>query len=170
MTIIDYLIFAIFPLGMAYAGASDLITMTIPNRVVLIVAGAFLAAAPFLPGMDLETFGLHLAAGGVVLLAGFVMFGFGWIGGGDAKIAAAAAMWIGLPHTLEFLVWTSLVGGGLTLVLLIARRRLLPAFAVRQEWITRLHDSEAGVPYGVALAAGALIVYPQTAWMALIGG
>ena len=170
MTIIDYLIFSIFPLGMAYAAASDVFTMTIPNRVVLIVGAAFFAAAPFLPGMDLSTFGLHLAAGAVVLVVSFALFGFGWIGGGDAKIAAVAAMWIGLPHTLEFLVWTSLVGGGLTLVLMIARRRLLPAFAVRQEWIMRLHDSESGVPYGVALAAGALIVYPQTMWVALIGG
>lgn len=170
MTFIEYVVFAVFPLGMAVAAASDLFTMTIPNRIALAIAAAFVIAAPVLPGMDLSTFGMHVAAGAAVLVGGFILFGFGWIGGGDAKMAAAAALWLGFAHTIEFLVWTSLVGGGLTLVLLLARRRLLPAFAVRQDWILRLHDSNTGVPYGVALAAGALIVYPQSAWVALIGG
>lgn len=170
MTIVNYALFAVFPLAMIYAGISDLVSMTISNKVSLIVVGAFAVAAPFLPGMDLATFGLHAAAGAIVLLGGFALFAFGWIGGGDAKIAAAGALWLGLGHTLEFMLWTALLGGALTIIILVARRRLLPVFAVRHEWITRLHDSNNGVPYGIALAGAALMVYPQTAWVALIGG
>lgn len=170
MTIVNYALFAVFPLAMIYAAISDLFTMTISNKVSLILVGAFVVAAPFLPGMDITTFGLHLAAGAIVLVGAFTLFSFGWIGGGDAKVAAAAALWLGLGYTLEYLVWTAMFGGALTLVILVARRRLLPVFAVRHEWITRLHDSGNGVPYGLALGAAALMVYPQTAWMALVGG
>lgn len=170
MTFVNYIIFAVFPLAMIYAAVSDLVSLTIPNRVSLILAGTFVVLVPFVPGMDLATFGLHLSAGAVVLAIGFILFAFGWIGGGDAKIAAAAALWVGLSHTLEFVMWTSLFGGALSLIILMARRRLLPVFAVRYEWVTRLHSAETGVPYGVALGAAAIMVYPQTIWMTLIGG
>lgn len=170
MIILNYVAFLLLPLAMVYAAISDLLSMSISNKVSIILVAGFVAFAPLLPGMDLATFGMHLAAGAAVLVGGFILFGFGWIGGGDAKIAAAATLWLGFGHTIEFLVWTALFGGALTIALLLARRRLLPAFAIKQEWIMRLHHAEAGVPYGVALAAAALMIYPQTAWMSLVSG
>ena len=56
----------------------------------------------------------------------------------------------------------TVLGGVLTLALLGLRRLPLPAVFARQAWIIRLHDADAGVPYGVALAAGAFVVLPGT--------
>lgn len=169
MSAVQYAAFAFFPLLMAYAAASDLLSMTISNKVSLLLVGGFVVMTPIV-GMDLATFGTHLAAGGIVLGAGFAFFAFGWIGGGDAKVAASAALWLGLSHTFDFLLQGALYGGVLTVGILIIRSRLLPAFALRQSWIMRLHDPDAGVPYGVALSVAALMVYPHTVWMGLVVG
>ena len=166
MTVVHFALFALFPIGMAYAAVSDLLTMTISNRLVLALLAAFVLAIPF-SGMDFNTVGLHLATGGVVLVVAFAFFAFGWIGGGDAKLAAVAALWIGWESALPFVAYASVIGGILTFLLLAFRARMLPAFALRQEWVMRLHDPKVGVPYGVALAAAALIVYPHTSWMQL---
>src|SRR5690606_17234823 len=90
-----------------------------------------------------------------------------WIGGGDAKIAASAALWFGFAHLLDYLVAASIVGGALTLIILQLRRWPMPAFLTSQDWLVRLHDKATGIPYGVALAAGAMLVYPNTEWVRL---
>lgn len=166
MTAVSYALFALFPIGMAYAAASDLLTMTIPNRLNLALLAAFAVAAPF-AGLGWSDIGLHLAAGATVLVLGFGCFALGWVGGGDAKFAAVAALWLGFPQALFFVAYGAVIGGALTLVLLSFRSGLLPAFALRQAWIMRLHDPKVGVPYGIALAAAGLLVYPQTVWMGL---
>lgn len=149
---------------MAYAAISDLLTMTISNRLTLILAAAFVVLSP-LAGMDLHTFGLHWAAGGAVLAVAFFCFAFGWIGGGDAKLASVTALWLGWDNTVEYIAIGSIFGGALTLLVLTFRRSVLPAFIIRQPWIQRLHDDSAGVPYGVALAAAGIATYPHTIWM-----
>jgi prepilin peptidase CpaA len=115
--------------------------------------------------MPLAEVGQHLAAGALILAIAFVCFARGWIGGGDAKLAAAIAMWFGFDYLLEYLVYASLFGGVLTALMIQFRLLPLPAALARQAWILRLHEKGAGVPYGVALAAAALFVYPQTNWM-----
>jgi prepilin peptidase CpaA len=161
---VQQVLFAVFPLAMVYAAISDLMTMTISNRLTLALAAAFVVLAPF-TGMDLSTFGLHWAAGGAVLAVAFFCFAMGWIGGGDAKLASVTALWLGWASTIEFIAIASIFGGGLTLLVLTFRRSVLPAFIIRQPWIQRLHDDGAGVPYGVALAAAGLATYPHTIWM-----
>lgn len=168
MNVVSYIGFVLFPVGMAFAAASDLLTMTISNRLTLGLAAAFLAVAP-LSGMDLTTFGFHAAAGGVVLAIAFICFAFGWIGGGDAKLAAVIALWLGPHNALPFILTASVFGGILTLVILQFRRQEWPAF-INQPWIQRLHDAKAGVPYGVALAAAALTIYPHTIWVKVAVG
>ena len=93
------------------------------------------------------------------------MFTQGWIGGGDAKLVAATALWFGFGHLLDYLIYASLLGGVLTILLIQFRLLPLPGLLARQQWIMRLHDKAGGVPYGIALAAAALIVYPNTGWM-----
>jgi prepilin peptidase CpaA len=158
----------LFPALMAFAASSDLLTMTISNRVsLLLIAGfAVLATAS---GMPIATVGSHAAAAAVVLVVAFVFFARGWIGGGDAKLAAATALWLGFDHLMAYLVYASLFGGALTLLLLQFRTMPLPQFLARQEWVMRLHRKDSGIPYGIALAAAALVVYPHTQWMAAIG-
>ena len=156
----------LFPALMAFAASSDLLTMTISNRLSLALAGGFFLLT-LVTGMSLYAFGMHLAAAAVVLVVAFVFFSQGWIGGGDAKLAAATALWFGFDHLLDYMIYASLFGGALTLAILQFRKLPLPAFLARQQWIMRLHETGGGVPYGIALAAAALFVYPKTGWMPL---
>jgi prepilin peptidase CpaA len=157
----------LFPAMMAFAASTDLFTMTISNRVSLIlVAGFFLLAIVI--GMSASDIAAHVGAAGVVLVVAFGLFVRGWIGGGDAKLAAATALWLGFDHLFAYLVYSSLFGGALTLVLLQIRAIPLPPLLATQEWAQRLHRQDAGVPYGIALAAAALAIYPDTLWMKAI--
>lgn len=158
--------FVVFPVAVILAAVSDLFTMTISNRFSLILIGGFVVLAPFAPGMDLALAGMHLLGAVTVLAITFSLFAFGIIGGGDAKLAAVIALWLGWAHLFEFAIFTALFGGALSVVLLGFRSLPIPIFAINQPWLARLHDRKEGVPYGIALAAAALIVYPQTIWLA----
>ena len=104
-----------------------------------------------------------------ILAIAFVMFTFGWVGGGDAKLAAATAAWLGWAAILDYSLAAALFGGVLTLILLGARRAPLPAVFGRVGWLKRLHNANAGVPYGIALAAAGLMQYPNSSiWSAVI--
>ncbi|WP_213773398.1 prepilin peptidase [Bradyrhizobium sp. dw_78] len=157
----------LFPALMAFAAASDLFTMTISNRVSLILVAGFLVLAP-LSGMGASDIASHIGAGASVLVVAFACFALGWIGGGDAKVAAAAALWFGFGHLLEYLLYASLFGGALTLLLLQFRQWPLPYALAGQAWLLRLHAKDSGIPYGIALATGALMVYPETDWITAI--
>ena len=162
--ILDIARLLLFPALMAFAAASDLFTMTISNRVSLTLAAGFLALA--VPsGMGLYDILSHLGAGAAVLVVAFVCFAKGWVGGGDAKVAAGAALWFGFGHLMNYLVYTSLFGGVLTLLLLQFRQWPLPYALAGQTWLLRLHAKESGIPYGIALAIGALMIYPETEWI-----
>jgi prepilin peptidase CpaA len=154
----------LFPALMAFAASSDLFTMTISNRVALILVAGFFVLAMF-SGMNLNAVLWHTVAALTVLAVTFTFFARGWIGGGDAKLAAATALWLGFDHLLPYLIYASIFGGALTLALLQFRQMPLPASLAEQRWVLRLHDAGGGVPYGIALAAAALLIYPDTPWM-----
>ena len=158
----------LFPALMAFAASSDLFMMTISNRLSLALAGGFVLLT-FASGMSLAAVGMHVGAAALVLAVAFVFFTRGWIVGGDAKLAAATALWFGFDYLLDYLIYASLFGGVLTLLLLQFRRWPLPIQLEQQAWIQRLHDRAGGVPYGIALAAAALTVYPQTGWLSGVG-
>jgi prepilin peptidase CpaA len=166
--IIDLLRLTLFPAVMAFAASSDLITMTISNRVSILLVGGFLALA-LMSGMPTMEVLSHAGAGAVVLVVTFGFFTCGWIGGGDAKLAAATAMWFGFDYLLNYLLYASLLGGALTLLLIEVRLVPLPGLLARQFWAQRLHRKDGDIPYGIALAAAALLVYPDTPWMKAIG-
>jgi prepilin peptidase CpaA len=159
----------LFPALMAFSASSDLFTMTIPNRICVALALGYLALAVAL-GVPLAVVAIHLSCGLVVLVAAFAMFSKGWIGGGDAKLAAATALWLGWALILDYGLLVSLLGGVITLALIVGRKMRLPSWAARFDWIARLHHPESGVPYGIALAAAGLVLYPQTQiWRAAAG-
>ncbi|NEW92978.1 prepilin peptidase [Rhodopseudomonas sp. BR0M22] len=162
--IADILRISLFPALMAFAAVSDMLTMTISNRVSLLLIAGFVLLAPF-SGFSAYDILAHLGAGATVLAVAFTCFAMGWIGGGDAKVAAAAALWFGFEHLLDYLLYTSLFGGALTLFILTFRQWPVPYPLVGQSWLLRLHDRETGIPYGIALATGALMIYPQTEWI-----
>jgi prepilin peptidase CpaA len=166
--LVDAIRLMLFPAAMAFAASTDLLTMTISNRLSLILVGGFFALA-LASGTGMAEILSHMGAGALVLTAGFVFFARGWIGGGDAKLAAATALWLGFDFLLNYLLFASIFGGALTLLLIQFRTLPLPALLARQPWAQRLHNKDGGVPYGIALAAAALVVYPDTPWMKAIG-
>jgi prepilin peptidase CpaA len=141
--LIEAIRLTLFPAVMAFAASSDLLTMTIANRISLILVAGFLLLAG-LTGMSASALLLHIGAAAAVLAVAFVLFACGWIGGGDAKFAAAAALWLGFAHLLDYVVYASLLGGGLTLLLLQFRGLPLPRLLVGQPWAERLHHRDSG--------------------------
>lgn len=163
-----YSLLFVFPFAMAFAASSDLLTMTISNRLTLGLSAAFFIVAP-VAGLSWQDMLMHLAAGASLLLAGIALFSLGWLGGGDAKLLAAGALWLGFEPLVPFLFYISLFGGALSLAVLAYRG--FPAGALPlPEWAIRLHTRGAAIPYGVAIAAGALTVYPTTRWFTALAG
>jgi prepilin peptidase CpaA len=158
----------IFPALMAYAAASDLFTMTIPNKLSLVLITAFLAFA-LIAGLPWNVVLMHIGAGVSMLIVCFSLFAAGWIGGGDAKLAAATALWLGFGTLLDYLILSTIGGGLLTLAILYMRGVQLPLFTLGWRWLQRLHDRNTGIPYGIALAGAALFVYPHSPiWLAVL--
>lgn len=156
----------LFPALMVFAAISDLLTMTISNSLSIALAVLFLAMA-FACGLPPAEILLHLACGAAMLLLTFGMFTRGWIGGGDAKLAAATAIWLGFDHVGDYALSASIFGGLLTLFIIGLRKWPLPGVLEAHRWVARLHEPGNGIPYGVALASAGLILYPETAiWLA----
>jgi len=162
--ILDIARLMLFPALMAYVASSDLLTMTISNRISLALVAGFLVLA-LLSGMGFYDIAMHATAGLTVLAIAFLCFAMGWVGGGDAEVVSAAALWFGFDHLMNFLLYASLFGGALTLLLLQFRQWPLPYALAGQTWLIRLHAKENRVPYGIALAIGALMIYPETEWI-----
>lgn len=144
----------------------DLLTFTIPNRLCLTLVVGYLILAVMLgvPAVDIL---LNISCGIAILVITFIMFNLGVIGGGDAKLAAATAAWLGWTAILDYGLAAAIFGGFLTLILLGARKAPLPAALGRIDWLARLHNANAGVPYGIALAAAGLMQYPNSSiWSA----
>jgi prepilin peptidase CpaA len=155
VTVIAALAAATLPVLIVWAGATDLLTGTIPNPVVLLLTACF-AVFTLAAGLDRAQLFSHLLCACLVLTFGFVLFSQGWIGGGDAKLLAGAALWFGFEYILPFLAGVALAGGAMASLYLcvnIARDRLGLTAA-------RL----VTIPYGAAIAAGALAVFPH--WQA----
>jgi len=162
--LMDAIRLLLFPTLMAFAASSDLLTMTISNWISLALFGGFfvLALATDMSAAELAT---HIGAGFLVLALTFGCFVRGWVGGGDAKLAAATALWLGFDELLDYLLCASLLGGVLTFLIMRFRVYPLPYALARREWIVQLHRIDAGIPYGIAFALAALIIYPNTIWM-----
>ncbi|MGH6840708.1 MAG: A24 family peptidase [Methylocella sp.] len=154
-----------FPVLMVFAAVSDLLTMTISNRISIALAVLFIAMA-FACGLPATQILWHLTAGAAVLVFAFGLFAMGWIGGGDAKLAAATAIWLGFDRLGDYAISASLLGGVLTISIIALRKLPLPGVLLARQWASRLHEPGTGIPYGIALATAGLMLYPETAiWL-----
>ncbi len=162
---IRFLVMTVFPVLVAYAAISDFRTRRIPNWLNLTIAGAFFPLA-FLTGMELSQMGWHLAAFGATFALGLFIFFTGLAGGGDAKLLPAVGIWIGWnQHLVDMLLYTAIIGGVLGGLTLLWRALRLEA----DVWaggtaMKKLFTWEMTFPYGIPIAAAALIVYPATRW------
>ena len=149
-----------FALTMAYAGISDVLSYRIPNWIPVVIAAALFPAAVG-AGWDIDAMAIQFGAGAAVLIAGVVLFALGVIGGGDAKLLAAGAVWTGWGELPAFFLLVALGGGVLGLALIAFRRAKLPAAIEARAWARRLHDAASPAPYGVAICMAALVLLPD---------
>jgi prepilin peptidase CpaA len=156
----ELLVLVVFPLLLVMAAGWDIASFTIPNFLQVALIASF-AAFVLATGMAPAAIGGHVLAGFLGLAAGFTLFALGYIGGGDAKLFACIALWLGFHNLPEFALLASIMGGALTVALLTLRRIPLPDWLTHQRWILRLHEARGAIPYGVALAAGAFLILPQ---------
>jgi prepilin peptidase CpaA len=156
----------LFPAAVIVAAMRDVTSFTIPNWISFAAILAFFPAA-MVAHMPLGALEISAAAGGLALVGGILMFALGWIGGGDAKLFAACALWVGWPAILPFLIWTSLAGGALALALLWSRKLVATMPAMGPPWFGRLMQAGGDVPYGLAIATGALIAFPSSAFFSI---
>lgn len=162
-------ILVIFPMLVAFGGASDFLTMTIQNRVsVLLIAGFCILALA--TGLPVTAWGWHFLALLVVFLPCLLFFELGFMGGGDVKFVSAIALWIGFSQELMvFAVLVSIYGMFLTLGLMFIRQYLAASMAqLPSQWNLKILDAKSGIPYGITIAVAGLQVYPQTIWFKLI--
>jgi prepilin peptidase CpaA len=158
------IIFVVFPLCLAVAACSDFLTMLIPNRVSAILLASFFIAAP-LAGLGLSEVAMHLAAGAIVFSVCFALFAFNVMGGGDAKLLTASAVWFGLTFSLfEFLIYVSFLGGVLTLAILSLRAHTNTILASGLPVPDSLVMAKK-IPYGIAIGVGAFLAYPSSPLM-----
>lgn len=153
----------LLPFLVVAAGLSDLLTLRIPNWLNAAIFLAFFPMA-IMTGMPAETILWHSIAALAILSVGFALFSFGLLGGGDAKLLAAAGIWFGWPAVAAFLVLTSLAGGILAILMKVWQMIEIERDVREVGWVKRWFGFKADLPYGVAIAAGALLAFPATWW------
>ncbi|MPR08148.1 A24 family peptidase [Microvirga tunisiensis] len=153
---------AVFVLLMLTAAVSDLLTMTIPNRLTIALAGLGIIFA-LLQRRPIDEVGSNILVGFATLVVLCVPFYFRWMGGGDVKLIAAIALWLGFSQEfVTFLTLTAIFGGFLTLGLVTLRQIPVPAAILQLEWCDRLYSRQQMIPYGIAIALAAAITVFQT--------
>ena len=155
---------ALLPIMLMCAGIGDVLTYRIPNWLTGLIAVSFVPLAFFL-GMPLDLVTNHLATGAGLLVVGFGLFALGAFGGGDAKLMAAAGLWMGWPVAMQFLVYTAFAGGLLAIAVAAFASTQLELEIRGKSRLRALLDSKPDVPYGLALAVGAILAFPGTWWM-----
>lgn len=158
-TVIHGLAAAVFVATMIYAGVVDVRSFQVPNWIPVVMVVAFFPAA-IAKGLDAAAIIRHLGAGAAALAVGIVL-ALRWMGGGDAKLLAASAVWVGGSWLLAYALLVSLMGGVVALLLIAFRKTPLPSRLGEIGWVRRLHSEDQGIPYAVAIAAAALILFPR---------
>jgi prepilin peptidase CpaA len=164
---------------LVWGAVMDVRTARIPNR--LVVAGLVLAPAAALAMGGLAGLGAALAAAAIAFAIGFTGFALGAIGGGDAKFLMVGAALVGLNQLAPFLLAAGALGGLLAVGAIAWQRRGIEATVMTADLVKSMatggrkgyrgrvgDEGRIAVPYGVAIAAGALIVQftPFTEWLA----
>lgn len=162
-TIFAWALLLFAPLVFAYAGSSDIFNMRISNRVALIFMLPFPLFAYGI-GMGWAEAFTHLGVAVVTLVICFGLWMVKAIGGGDAKFAAVASLWLGPELALLFFALTSVYGALMGIFFLYFRSQMLPKFLIRMNWVYRLHSIKR-IPYGVAFAIAGLQIYAGSDWM-----
>ena len=161
------LITTFFPGLMVVAAFTDLLSMTIPNWLIIALAAGFFIAAALI-GLGWADISVHIAVAIGAFALSLAMFSLGWIGGGDVKLFVATSLWVGPQWIVAYSLYASVFGMILALILLFLRAVRLPSMLMSQGWLVRLHNPEEGIPYGIALAGAGLLIYPSAPFMTVL--
>lgn len=156
-----------YPACLCWAAKSDIESMTIPNRLNMILAAAFIPVA-MLAGLNWEAWAIHLGIGVAGLVLGMALFAFRLMGGGDAKLIAAASLWLGVDGFVALLIYTALAGGVLTVILMSARKLYGHYAGVLPANLGRHLQEKGDIPYGVAICAGGLFAMQHSDLLPLL--
>ena len=166
---VPFLLLSIFPAALLVAAANDLYEFKIPNWISILLIITYPAAGLVLgasPQLMLE----GIVIGGGALVIGFGLYAGRVFGGGDAKLVAAAAPWLGAGALGPFILNTAIAGLGLAIVMIMFRKMpILPIYA-HAPWLISLHERKNDIPYGVAIASGGLLSFSQTPFFQLAFG
>lgn len=164
LKIIEGVIFLLVASVLLYAAISDARKFIIPNNVSIILGALFCIAWLLVP-TESAVFS-HVGAGLAVLLVGMVLFRFNLFGAGDVKLWAAAALWFGFGSIHVQLVYVGFLGAALGTCLYLARlftdRHQRPNDGAAVSPAPRILQVGAGVPYGIAIAAGTLLTLDRS--------
>ena len=159
MLIAHYFILTVYVLLVSYGAISDARSLRIPNWISTALLVSFLAAAS-ISALPFEAIAWHIAAGVLMLAVGFALFAFNLFGGGDAKLFAVCAVWVGWDLLLPFTFSVVLIGGVLSVFVIVLRKGL----GLWPQWLVRnaegLFSPDKAIPYGIAIAAGAIFMLP----------
>lgn len=161
MNIFNLLLISLLPALVIAAALKDLTSMTIPNWISGLLILGFIPAAWAGDLGFIQVVG-HFAIGLAALLIGMGLFAARVIGGGDAKLMAASALWLGMESAGVAALWIGVFGGLFCLILILARQNLQLYAMGRDGWVGQLLEPKGDIPYGVAIAAGVLMAFPAS--------
>lgn len=173
MALIIFLTCVLVALGTGVlAGYSDFKGMTIPNIYSVIIIAAFAAAFGVLWffGSAYPVFAnplSHLLSAVIVLGLTAVMFFMGGLGAADSKLGTAFALWVGVKGLFPFLFTMALVGGLLGVCALIMQKKKPFKNPPVNSWIDQVQKGASKVPYGIAIAVGAIAAFFDLGYMNL---
>jgi prepilin peptidase CpaA len=156
--------YGMFVILFGCAAFFDVVYMRIPNILSIILLLLFIVAVGVNPG-GIDWLG-HGITGAAVFAVGAICFDLGYWGGGDVKLYAAGALWMGPDLILPFIVWVSLLAG-LVALLLLGVRRIARVQTIARKGGVGTHFPpglphmlvvDAGVPLGLPLAAAAIVL------------
>lgn len=156
----SFIVFGL-PILLALASATDFLEMTIPNWIPTLLIVMFFASCPFIE-LTLAEISWHIAAALVVFAACFALFAINVMGGGDAKLLTAVALWYGFNGSLlHFLVYTGYLGGLLTILIILLRANWdkLATVGIR---LPETMMAARKIPYAIAIGAAGLLTYPNS--------
>lgn len=146
-----------FALLLFSAAVSDILRLTIPNRIclgIVLIYPAFVLAAP-----TAVHWPSALGVSGLALLVGFTLYSLGGLGAGDAKLFAATSLWAGSGLIVDLTLLTTLSGGVIALFLWVQHRiARAPSLATTLVTSTDSGFGRQPMPYGAAIAVGGLYV------------
>ena len=156
----------------------DFAYFRIPNGLVIVLF--FISIFWGVISLSFNEMFYHFVAFAGMLILGFSLFAFGWIGGGDAKYLAVSSLWVGLSDLAGYILWIAVAGGILSLLYILFKqtipslsdsvwsrmvsieKKIKPMSCV---WMMSVQGAEGqraiaqkSVPYGIAIATASWII------------